>query len=160
MALIKYAQETQSMRSNAVSAEAPLLKPLPARRSGFTLIEILIAVAVIAILATLSFPIYKNYIDKAKRTVAINTLEISRKSLEEYNMQNGVYPATINTATGLDGLGRTVLDAQLLFDFRKNFFSVDSYTSTSVDYTLTVRANDSAHTLLQMSPNSTITQGP
>jgi len=160
MALIKNDPETQSMRSNAVSAEVPLLKPLPARRSGFTLLEILVAVAVIAILATLSFPIYKNYIDKAKRTVAINTLEIFRKTLEEYNMQNGVYPAAINTATGLDGQGKTVLDAQLLFDFKKNFFSVVSYTSTSMDYTLTVRANDSAHTQLQISPNATIIQGP
>ena len=120
------------MSHNAAPEEVPLVKPVTARRSGFTLIEILIAVAVVAILAALSFPIYKSYIDRAKRTVAINTLEVFRKTVEEYNMQNGVYPATINMATGVDGQGRTVLDSQLLFDFRKNFFSVVSYTSTSV----------------------------
>ena len=147
------------MTRNATPAEAFPSQPLTSRRSGFTLIEILIAVTVIALLSALSFPVYKNYIDKAKRTVAIGTLETFRKSLEEYNMQNGLYPASINTSTGLDGQGRTVLDAQLLFDFRKNFFSVDSYASTSIDYTLTVKANDSAHTQLQISPNSVITQG-
>jgi len=148
------------MTSNTASEEVPLSKSLTSRRAGFTLIEILSAVAVIALLSALSFPVYKSYIDRAKRTVAIGTLETFRKTLEEYNLQNGVYPAAINTATGLDGLGRTVLDAQLLFDFKKNFFSVDSYASTSIDYTLTVKANDSAHTQLQISPNSTVIQGP
>jgi len=147
------------MTKHATSAEIPESKPVRSLRAGFTLIEILIVVATIAILSALSFPIYKTYIDKAKKTVSISTLETLRKSIEDYHILHGAYPPLIETATGGDGLGNSVMNAQLLDDFKKNIFSFESYSLTADEYTLTVKAMDSPHSLLQMSPNSIVTQG-
>jgi prepilin-type N-terminal cleavage/methylation domain-containing protein len=147
------------MTRKATTEEAPLSKPLTSRSSGFTLIEILVVVAIIAILSAITFPIYQNYIDKAKRTVAVNTLETLRKAMEGYHITHGTYPLLIDPLTGLDEQGRPVLEADLLYDFKKNIFSLESYTPTADDYVLTAKAMDSIHTLLIMSPAKIVNQG-
>lgn len=147
------------MSIHSAAERPPMSKPLPLRRSGFTLIEILVVIAVIAILSAISLPVYQIYIDKAKRTVAINTLESVRKAMEEYHTVYAGYPTLIDPATGLDGQGKPVLDAELLYDFKKNIFSLESYTPSADDYLMTVRAMDSPRTILIMSPNKIVNQG-
>lgn len=133
---------------------------LPAGSSGFTLIEILIVMAIIAALTAVAYPFYTGYINKAKVTVGISTLETVRKTIEDYHGDHGDYPAGIDMATGKDPLGRTVLPAGLLAEFRSNLFSLESYLVTADDYTLTARAIDANHTLLVLTPGQVVTQGP
>ena len=130
------------------------------RASGFTLIEILMALAIVAILTAISFPLYTNYINQAKVTVAISALESTNKALEVYYIDNHDYPQTIDFTTGVDGLGNTVLPAELLNEFKKNIFSVESYAAVTADYTLIARAMDTKHTLLTLKPSQGITKGP
>jgi len=139
--------------------EKQTFKRSPAGSSGFTLIEILIAIAIVAIISAISFPIYKGYIDKARITIGINTLETARKSLEEYHINNGNYPPTIEMTTGEDGQGVVVLQTMLLNEFRQNFFSIESYIVSSTGYTLKARAIDTSHSLLVLTPEQVITQG-
>lgn len=123
---------------------------------GFTLVEIIIAVAIIGILTAIAIPSYKSYIDKAKITLAISTLETTRKNLEDYHINYTVYPAVIDFSTGLDGQGRAVFTSELVSEMKKNLFTVDSYTPAPEGYTITSRAQDSTHTLLTLTASGVV----
>jgi len=128
--------------------------------AGFTLIEMLIAIALIAILTAISYPIYTSYINKAKVTKGISTLETVRKSIEDYHINNASYPPALDIATGQDGTGRIVLTAELLSEFNGNLSSFESYAIGTDDYTLTARAIDTNRTVLVLKSGSVVTQGP
>jgi len=79
----------------------------PARRShlykkGFTLIELMIAVTVVAILVTLSYPSYIHYVRRADRSDAQMTLQDWANQQEVWRADNPDYSSTIkpsNTPT-------------------------------------------------------------
>jgi len=52
--------------------------------SGFTLVEIMIVIMIIGLLASLSYPSYKNSRDKAQRTVCINNLRVLQYAADQY----------------------------------------------------------------------------
>ncbi len=60
---------------------------------GFTLVEILIVVAILGILASVIIPEYRNYTQKAKESAAKENLQMLRSAIERYAIQhNGVAP--------------------------------------------------------------------
>lgn len=61
------------------------------RANGFTLIELMIAVAIIAILSSLAVPAYQKYVQKSRRSDAINALTKAAAQEEKYYFQNNVY---------------------------------------------------------------------
>ena len=71
------------------------------RRAGFTLIEILVVITVIAILASLVTPMVFRNVGDAKITAARAQVEIFGLALETYRLDNDYYPST---AQGLDAL--------------------------------------------------------
>lgn len=60
---------------------------------GFSLIELMLTIAVVAILAAIAYPSYTRYILKSQRADAIVNLLKIQGIYEEYNAQNTVYPA-------------------------------------------------------------------
>lgn len=58
---------------------------------GFTLIELMIVVAVVAILAAIALPAYNDYITRGKITEATSTLADMRVKLEQYYQDNRTY---------------------------------------------------------------------
>jgi general secretion pathway protein G len=74
--------------------------PVP---SGFTLIEILVVITVIAILAGLVTPMVFRNVDDARETAARAQLEILGLALDVYRLHNSAYPTT---AQGLGALDR------------------------------------------------------
>jgi general secretion pathway protein G len=71
------------------------------RRRGFTLIEVLVVIVVIAILATLVAPnIFRNVGD-ARSATARTQIETFGTALDAYRLDNGTYPTT---AQGLAAL--------------------------------------------------------
>ena len=77
------------------------------RNNGFTLIELMITVAVIGILAAVAYPSYNNYLIRATRSAAQSfMLDVSNKE-EQYLLDARIYAAVANNA-GFSTLGLTV----------------------------------------------------
>jgi type IV pilus assembly protein PilE len=61
------------------------------RRRGFTLIEVMMAVAIVAILASVALPSYVDYIRRGKITEATAALGTMRVQMEQYFQDNRTY---------------------------------------------------------------------
>lgn len=68
------------------------------RQSGFTLIEVMIVVAIIGILATIAYPSYRDYIIRGQLVDATNGLASFRAEMERHFQDNRTY-ATVGTFT-------------------------------------------------------------
>ncbi len=68
------------------------------RNHGFTLIELMIAVAVISILASIAVPTYRDYTVRAKISEALNLAASAKVSITEYYISEGKFPATLDEA--------------------------------------------------------------
>lgn len=60
---------------------------------GFTLIEVMITVAIVAILAAVALPSYRDYILRGKLVDATNLLAAGRANMERYFQDNRTYAA-------------------------------------------------------------------
>jgi type IV pilus assembly protein PilE len=71
-------------------------RPAPARHAlhGFTLIEAMIAVAIIAILAAVALPSYRDYVLRGQLADASNGLATMRAQMERYFQDNRTYAST------------------------------------------------------------------
>ena len=67
---------------------------IPRPRAGFTLIEILVVIVVIAILATLVAPNVFQHVGTAKATTAKAQMEELSTTLDAYRLDNGSYPSS------------------------------------------------------------------
>jgi general secretion pathway protein G len=62
------------------------------RQTGFSLLELLVAMMIIAVIATLGFTQYKKYSTQAKYLKAQDTIRIVGEGLDNYYIQHGTYP--------------------------------------------------------------------
>lgn len=66
---------------------------------GFTIIELMIAVAVIAVLASVAVPVYTDYVTRARLVDAIGALSVLRASMEQHYQDNRSYETSGNFTT-------------------------------------------------------------
>ena len=69
---------------------------------GFTLIELMIVVAIIGILASVAIPAYQRYLVRAQISEGLNLTGPLQAAVAEYNMDHGAYPADNEDAALLD----------------------------------------------------------
>lgn len=62
------------------------------RSSGFTLLDVMITVTIIAILATIVIPLLGTHIDRANKAAAESTFRMVRKGLDLYFERHGRWP--------------------------------------------------------------------
>lgn len=102
-------------------------------QNGFTLIELMITVAVVGILASIAYPSYAEYIRRGHRNEAKAGLQQAALWMERAATANGIYPITS------DSTQKTAMDKML-----------GQYSSAY--YTLSFSSSDTSSFVLQAIP--------
>lgn len=68
------------------------LPTINGKRRGFTLIELAVVMAMIALLLTFALPRYFDGLERAKETALRQDLKTMRDALEQFHADRGVYP--------------------------------------------------------------------
>lgn len=80
-------------------------------QTGFTLIELMIVIAIVAILVALAVPAYQDYTIRSKVAECINGAAVGKLQISEYRETVGLYPPTGDLA-GIPGTAGTAGDTQ------------------------------------------------
>lgn len=81
--------------------------PLSSRRRpcgagrGFTLIELMLTLVVVALLSAIALPSYRAYIEKSRISQAIADIKRTEMMLERFNTERGKYPDSLNEIGGV-----------------------------------------------------------
>jgi type IV pilus assembly protein PilA len=67
-------------------------------QKGFTLIELMIVIAIVAILVALAVPAYQDYVIRSKVAECINGAAVAKLQVSEYRETVGTYPADATVA--------------------------------------------------------------
>ena len=77
------------------------------KHTGFTLIEMMVVVSIIAILAGIAYPAYTSHVDRSRRAEAMSALVEMSGDLERYFTVMSAYTTSVDGAFPNVGLGRT-----------------------------------------------------
>ena len=114
--------------------------PLAKGRRGFTLIELMIAVAVIAILAAIAYPSYQDSIQKSRRSEAFTEVSRIQQAQEKHRANNTAY------STDLGSLGIGVVNSGVVTaSYNSTYYTLTVATASATAYTVraTARAGTS-----------------
>ena len=80
------------------------------RRSGFTLIELMVVMAIIAMLLSIAAPRYFNHLDRAREAALRQTLVVMRDAIDKFHGDTGRYPADLEELVSRRYLARLPVD--------------------------------------------------
>jgi type IV pilus assembly protein PilE len=114
------------------------------KNAGVTLIELMIAIAIIALLASIAIPLYDNQTSKARRTDARTALASIALAQERFFTVNGNYTtnlANLDVDVAIQG-GNTVEGFYALAVTTTNNVTVPDFTATATPVAGRAQASD------------------
>ena len=115
--------------------------------TGFTLIELMITVAIVAVLASIALPSYTSYIARARRADARTQLVQAAQFMQRFYAANDRYDqdragnSVLGSSVGMpDNLRKSPADGTALYQLNTSITTAGNYTATvtATGYTLTM----------------------
>ena len=103
---------------------------------GFTLIELMIVIAIVAILVALAVPAYQDYTIRAKVGECVNNAVVAKLTISEYRETTGVYP----TDAGEAGIG----NAAVVTAGQSEYCDVFTYPGSNGNNSYQIEVNETA----------------
>lgn len=116
------------------------------REGGFTLIELMIVVAIIGVLAAIAYPSYQQYVIKTKRTDMMSEMQNIASEIESRKLAQGSYSA-ISAGVKTDFATAYPRQGTQLYDVTITNPLVAKWTITAIPKTGSQMANDGTLTL-------------
>jgi prepilin-type N-terminal cleavage/methylation domain-containing protein len=88
--------------------------------AGFTLLELLVVIGIIAVLLGFIFPVFQGVQDRAKKVQAKNDLTQIVTAVNAFYTEYGRYPTTVTTGDATYGLGTGATKSDALFNELRN----------------------------------------
>lgn len=88
------------MEPGALPGPERRLEDMKRLQQGFTLIELMIVVAIIGILAAVAIPAYQDYIARAQVSEAVSLLSAGKAAMAEHFTDHGYWPSDASEVMG------------------------------------------------------------
>lgn len=118
------------------TARPPAPQPCQDRR-GFTMVELLLAIVVVAILAAIAVPAYNESVRKSRRSEAYTALAAVQQAQERWRNNNASYTTALTAAGGDDPPGLGLSDVT-----PGGYYAVSIDAADATGYTLTAFGRD------------------
>lgn len=71
------------------------------RKDGFTLVELLVVLAIISLLLTIALPRYFGSVQRSREVALMENLQVLRSGIDKYYADKGEYPASLGDLVSL-----------------------------------------------------------
>src|SRR5512136_1380927 len=80
------------------------MRVLRAQRAGFTLVELLIVIAIIVVLMAIALPVFSRARENARQSSCMANLHQIAQAIRMYRLDEGAYPGAADPLTGQGGV--------------------------------------------------------
>lgn len=103
------------------------------KSQGFTLLELVVVLVIIALLASISVPVVSTAIYRAKESALKETLLVTRKALDDYYADHERYPDSLDVLVSEKYLRTLPIDPMVEADATWELVMSDDYRSGIID---------------------------